>query len=166
MQRRRGVWCGPSCAERRRRGCSGQMRAERGDSGLAGSGHVDLISRFAADGWRLRARLAALCHRRAPVVRADLTPSADRAQSGFVNFYTKVNFATLATWKPNFASRARPSTLRTAQLSPLWSPSEPRSGPGTSQQAELTRPRARASPCPLDGARPEHDPDLRGTSDA
>ena len=49
------------------------MRAERGDSGLAGSGHVDLISRFAADGWRLRARLGALCHRCAPLMRADLS---------------------------------------------------------------------------------------------
>ena len=67
------------------------MRAERGDSGLAGSEHVDLISRFAADGWRLRARLVALCHRRAPVVRADLTPSADRVQSGFVNFFESFN---------------------------------------------------------------------------
>lgn len=90
------MWCGPSRAERRRYGCSGQTRAERGRSGVSGSGHLNLKSRFADDGWRLRVRRSALWRLCAPVMRADLTPSADRPEQGFVNFTQSYPFSFLA----------------------------------------------------------------------
>ena len=59
---------------------------------MSGSGHLDLISRFAGDGWRLMARLGALCHRRASVTRAALSRGGDGPANGFVNFWDEVEY--------------------------------------------------------------------------